>query len=1037
MQRSIRAGLCLSSVWSAVAAATVTAATVTAAPLQLSALPGVVAVSPHWVPAALRKDQVTVVVEMSGDPVAVAQGNAGHKLSRAEKDQIKATLKGAQNALRGSVNGLGGSVVAQYQSAYNGFKVRIARDKVDRLAALPGVLGVHFTYPKRPDNTNSVPFIGAPVAWQDLGVHGEGIKIAVIDTGIDYTHANFGGPGTPAAYTAAHAGEAAPADPALFGPSAARVKGGTDLVGDTYNADPSAANYQPIPHPDPNPLDCNGHGSHVAGTAAGSGVDSSGATFKGEYNLSTIGTHAWNVGPGVAPKADLYAVRVFGCAGSTDVVVDAIDWAVDNDMDVINMSLGSSFGAKDDPDAVASTNAALAGVVVVASAGNSGPSAYLVGTPSTAEGAISVAANDGTASFPGATLNVNGISMSAIDANGVAPVGPYNLKVIRTSGGALSLGCSAADFGALAPNTIAVVNRGVCARVAKAIFGQQAGAAAVVMINTSDALPPYEGPITSNPDDGVPYTVSIPFLGVAGPVSNTASDGAKLAAQADGSSVGTLAQSIANPGFTKFASFSSAGPRTSDSAAKPDITAPGVSIFSTAMGSGGGGEFLSGTSMASPHVAGAAALTRQAHPTWSVADIKAAMLNTGIPSGVGDYGTSRGGTGLVQPASSTKSQVVARSSSGRLGVALNFGYQELSRDFIGTTQLKLHNNGSTPATFKVAQANAAGSAHSVSFSNSTITVPANDDAQLVVQLRVPATTAGNSSRFNEVSGLVQLTPASASDNANVALRVPYYLVPHALSDVSTRLAKLTTGTNPTTTATVSNKGVIAGDADFYAWGLFDPRVPGNATNDVRAIGVQSFPTADPDVAVMVFAVNGYNRWSNASVNEFDIGVDVDGDGTDDYLIVGVDDGIVTAGDFSGVFNTFVFSLATGQGTSFAASAPTDSSTALLVVETDQLCLPGDKCLSRTAHPRLSYHYTSYDVFHGAPPKSGTGLARFNPWTSAISQGGFATVGPHGSASVPIEVNSGEWPLTPAKGVMVVTFDNAAGASEAQLLDVVP
>jgi subtilisin family serine protease len=610
MQRCIRAGARLSLIFAAVAAAGVTAA-----PLQPGATPEVVTVSPRWLPAALRNDTVTVVVQMTGDPVAVAQGNAGRKLSRAEKDAIKATLKGAQNAVRGDVRNLGGNVIADYQSAYNGLKVRIGRDKVSQLAALPGVAAVHLTQPKRPDNTNSVPFIGAPAAWQDLGVHGEGIKIAVIDTGIDYTHANFGGPGTPAAYASAHAAEASAANPALFGPAAPRVKGGIDLVGDSYNADPSDAAYQPVPHPDPNPLDCNGHGSHVAGTAAGSGVTAGGATFNGPYNLATIGSQAWNVGPGVAPKADLYAVRVFGCAGSTDVVVDAIDWAVDNDMDVINMSLGSSFGAKDDPDAVATTNAAVAGVVVVASAGNSGPSAYLVGSPSAAEGAISVAANDGTAAFPGALLSVNAVSMTAIDANGIAPTGPYTLKVIKTSSGALSLGCSAADFGVLAPNTIAVVSRGTCARVAKAIFGQQAGAAAVVMVNNANSLPPFEGAITSNPDDGVPYTVTIPFLGV------TSSDGAKLAAQAQGSSVATVAQNIANPGYTRFASFSSAGPRTSDSGAKSDVTAPGVSIFSTAVGSGAGGEILSGTSMASPHVAGAAALTRQAHPAWSVADI--------------------------------------------------------------------------------------------------------------------------------------------------------------------------------------------------------------------------------------------------------------------------------------------------------------------------------------------------------------------------------------------------------------------------------
>src|SRR5213076_3394619 len=107
-------------------------------------------------------------------------------------------------------------------------------------------------------------------------------------------------------------------------------------------------------------------------------------TFTGPYNVSTVASHAWTIGPGVAPRADLYSVRVFGCNGSTDVVVDAIDWAVDHDMDVINMSLGSVFGSKDDPSAVASTNAARAGVIVIASAGNSGPGSYIAGSPASA-----------------------------------------------------------------------------------------------------------------------------------------------------------------------------------------------------------------------------------------------------------------------------------------------------------------------------------------------------------------------------------------------------------------------------------------------------------------------------------------------------------------------------------------------------------------------------------------------------------------------------------------------------------------------------
>src|SRR5439155_19622542 len=136
------------------------------------------------------------------------------------------------------------------------------------------------------------------------------------------------------------------------------------------------------------------------------------------YNdLTLAAPDNFSIGPGVAPKADLYALRVFGCEGPTNATVDAIDWAVDNDMDVINMSLGSTFGSKDDPSAVAATNADKAGVIVVASAGNAGPSPYVIGSPSTADGAISVAANDPYPTFPGAMLSFSGTTTPAINAN--------------------------------------------------------------------------------------------------------------------------------------------------------------------------------------------------------------------------------------------------------------------------------------------------------------------------------------------------------------------------------------------------------------------------------------------------------------------------------------------------------------------------------------------------------------------------------------------------------------------------------------------
>ena len=235
--------------------------------------------TPAWTPLGVSGAAQSLMVQMSGDPVTVTEANAGHKLGKAEKDALKSQLKSQQDAIKGSIQGLGGKVIADYQLAYNGIKVFISPLKAGDLQALPNVTAVHSIQKMELDNVRGVPYIGAPAVWDGLaGLHGEGIKIAVIDTGIDYTNANFGGPGTTAAYATADANDTAAANPLLFGPLAPRVKGGTDLVGDAYNAAAAAGSPALIPHPDPNPLDCPsstpsvGHGSHVAGSAAGSGI---------------------------------------------------------------------------------------------------------------------------------------------------------------------------------------------------------------------------------------------------------------------------------------------------------------------------------------------------------------------------------------------------------------------------------------------------------------------------------------------------------------------------------------------------------------------------------------------------------------------------------------------------------------------------------------------------------------------------------------------------------------------------------------------
>ena len=992
------------------------------------------AVDPQVLPNGLDDSRaITVMVELSGDPVAVVQARTrGRELSRAEKDAIKADLRARQDAIRDDIAARGGSVLSQLQSAYNGMRVQISRSEAAALATLPNVVAVRGLQVQTIENAVAAPYVGAPQVWQNLGFKGDNIKVAIIDTGIDYTHANFGGPGTAQAFATEDRKDTKTPNPTLFGPTAPKVKGGYDFVGDAYNAssdDPAAQ----VPHPDPNPLDCNGHGSHVAGSAAGFGVNTNGTTYAGAYDATTHNT-TFRIGPGVAPLADLYGLRVFGCAGSTDVTVDAIDWAVDHDMDVINMSLGSPFGRANDPSAVASTNAAAAGVIVVASAGNSGSAQYITGAPAAGTGAISVAAVDSTASFPGVSLDIgSGTPVVAINANAATVTNGTSLPVVvlrddpATTSENEALGCSVAAYQkAGVAGKLAVTVRGTCARVARAVYGQQAGAAAVAMINTDAGYPPFEGPITSNPDTGEAFTVTIPFLGVRGVLGTAATDDGDRLVLATNATLTNA--SIANPGFRAFAGFSSGGPRNGDSWLKPDISAPGVSIQSADSGTGNLGTRLSGTSMAAPMVAGVAALTREAHPTWSVEQIKAAIVNTGDPAKVTNHRISRGGSGLVQPLGATTTQVVAVGDPGT--ASLNFGFAELGANYANTRTVTLVNNGATARTYAASSANAAGSPATVGISPSSVTVPANGTAIVNVSLSVPAATVGSSAAFREVAGNVVFTSAGQP-----TLRVPYYLVPRALSAVTAAFDKpLDPDKSGRASVNLANAaGVIAGNADFYAWGLEDAddvneAVLGGSGYDLRSVGVQSFDFGGGE-QLIVFAVNAHDRYSNAAVNEYDVYLDTDQDGTDDYLVAGIDFGAVTSGSFDGRLGSFVIDLETGLFTiNFFASRPTDSSTVLLPFLASQTDISASQ-------PRFTYTAGSFSL-EGAGADVVSGSAEYHAYSSAITQGDFVAVAPGGSASVTIEIDKAEWAQTPAKGVMIVTFDNAAGAAEARVLRVV-
>ncbi|WP_433363413.1 S8 family serine peptidase [Actinoplanes sp. CA-142083] len=962
------------------------------------------------VPAGLRNKPVTVMVQLSEAPVAVADADAATPLTTTQKNQRRDRIRKAQAPVEQKARQLGGTVLGSYQHAYNGIKVRVNANELDTLAAAPGVVSVHALQTVKPDNTKGVPMIGAPAVWNAPDKYrGEGIKVAVIDTGIDYTHADFGGPGTVAAYNAAHATETAPAAKTLFGPRAPKVKGGIDLVGDSYNADPDSADYQPVPHQDPNPLDCNGHGSHVAGTIGGYGVTADGKTYQGSYDKNTVSANTWKVGPGVAPKADLYAIRVFGCEGSTDMTVDAIEWAVANDMDVINMSLGSPFGTADAPESVAADNASKDGVIVVASAGNSGGAPYIVGSPSTATSTISVAANDPTASFPGAHLS---IGLDAINANGATFADGVSLpiKVVGNGAGGISLGCSVADFTAAGvTGAIAVIARGTCARVAKAIYGQAAGAAAVLQVNSDGSYPPFEGAITSNPDTGEPANVTIPLLGVP----NTAA--AALIA-ANGQTTTLTNNQLANPSYTATASFSSGGPRVGDSWLKPDVTAPGVSISSAGSGTGSDAVVESGTSMAAPHTAGEAALVKQAHPDWrKVAYWKAAIVNTANPGGIAGYSTRADGAGLIQAPGAVDTQVIALGDKGTS--TLNYGFAELDRNYSKTKTITVKNFARTSQSFALLVASPSGSPHSVKLSRTKVTVPGRGSVDVAVTLSVPAATAGSSAQFQDVAGLVTLTPSGKG----VALRVPYYLVPQAVSNIDPSVDTSALRRKGTATATVTNRhGVLAGNADWFAWGLSDGRDAANGAADLRAVGATTY-----DAEAIGFAISTHNRLSNAARNEFDVYVDVNGDGADDYDVVAVDYGLLTTGDLTGELVTAVFDIRTGDGTlEFFADAPYDSSAIVLPVLVSQLCAEGSPCLSAD-NPRFTYHAESIGLIDGNNDEI-AGKATYNAFAPSLTTGFTNEVAPNKAATATVSLNKAEFAKSPARGWMVVSHDNASG-----------
>jgi minor extracellular serine protease Vpr len=435
-----------------------------------------------------------------------------------------------------------------------------------------------------PDNEN-INIIGGDEAIrlhddQNEHVTGKGVKVAVIDTGIDYNHPDL----------------------------KANFKGGRDFV-DNDNDPMESTKLSGMP---------TLHGTHVAGVIAANGKIK-----------------------GVAPDAQIIAYRALGPGGhgTTEQVIAAIEQAIKDKVDIVNLSLGNNVNGPDLPISLALNKVVENGIVAVASSGNSGPNRWTVGSPGTASKAISVGASTPTMKIPYLLIPGNQkIRMEPIhgasDWNILRPMElvfgglGYTKDLINVKG------------------KIVLLERGKLTFTQKVTNAAKAGAKAVIIYNNTNGS--FIGNLEKEMD--IPVT------------SITKKQGEQLKNWEH-----LVARTILIEEKDILAAFSSRGPVTSTWEIKPDVVAPGVAINSTIPG---GYLSLQGTSMAAPHVAGACALIKQAHPDWSPEEIKAALMNTAKPiaNEKGQpYKTYEQGSGRIQPVNAIKAESLVMPASLQFG----------------------------------------------------------------------------------------------------------------------------------------------------------------------------------------------------------------------------------------------------------------------------------------------------------------------------------------------------------------------------------
>lgn len=716
--------------------------------------------------------QVQVFVQTSGTgalatSTAAKRQGVGSATVRSRVTSRVASIKTTNRSVAKAATHLDAKASTLYTTAYTvpGVAMSVDVEALDALAQRNDVVEItpivrrkvsSSTTPNAtatPSNGHSDDLVQAIDTW-NTGHTGQGAAIAVIDTGLDYTHADFGGAGTVSAYQLARTDANSDTAPAATLYDPAKYLGGYDFAGENYDADPAStipsATDQPVP--DANPIDGPGgdHGTHVAGTAAGYGVVSAG-TFTGDYGvLDSAAVDDFTVAPGAAPEAGLYSLKVFGDhGGSTDVVGAALDWigqqvALGTSIDIANLSLGSDYAPADDPENAKIDALTAAGVLVVAAAGNAGDITDAGGSPGNAASALTVAATS--------TGHYTYDSVEVTEPSSLAGTYPGNYTSEYHGTAAVEADVVALpDSNAHACSTLSNLQRQtVTGKIVwllvgdaddpgcdvSARFDRLAAAGAVgVVIPAVDADPlgSYEG---TSDIPGIELTLDATSLlraaSASGALRLRLTPGEKANfGEYDSQAIDTVAW------------FSSRGAHGSyQNIIKPDVAAPGVSIVSAANGSGTGAAVMSGTSMATPLVAGVAALVAAAHPTWTAGQLKTQLINTAthnvVDTGTGlPYSPLRVGTGRIDAQAAVSNDVLLSSVENASLISASFGVLEVSAPVTQTRTLAVVNSGTSAHTYDVAyesRLTMPGVVYSVS--PAVVTVPAGGSVSVTLTMKI-------------------------------------------------------------------------------------------------------------------------------------------------------------------------------------------------------------------------------------------------------------------------------------------------------------